>query len=227
MYPLAYLQHMSVHRVMVWDLSKCISGMSHDKLGANEAYPAGHGKDVFGLYSRLVRAEYPTGETPPLATTFINQFLKVRGDFFTDFRPLGWVHSTDKSWWGRMVGFVLTELGDLLKQVGLYHAVRAVQYGLPQSSHHFYSVLERYNSLTGTFFTPVREMKLALHELYEISGLVIGDLPYEEYVPTIEELYLLKKEDPQVYRTYWKVLCHFHICGHTIVWRNKGVKQMY
>jgi len=26
--------------------------------------------------------------------------------------------------------------------------------------------------------------------------LVIGDAPYEEYVPTIEELHLLKKDDP-------------------------------
>jgi len=112
MYPLVYMQHTSVHCAMEWDLSKSISNVS---LGGNEAYPAGHGRDVFGLHPGFVRAEYPIGETPQLAATFINQFLKVRGDFFTDFRPLGWVHSTDKSWWGKMVGFVLTELGDLLK----------------------------------------------------------------------------------------------------------------
>ena len=40
----------------------------------------------------------------------------------------------------------------------------------------------------GTFFTPVGEIGLALHELYEVSGLVIGDAPYEEYVPTTEEV---------------------------------------
>jgi len=71
-----------------------------------------------------------------LTATFINQFLKVRDDFPTDFRPLRWVPSIDRSWWGKMVGFVLTELGDLLKQARLFH--RAIQYGLPQSSHHFY-----------------------------------------------------------------------------------------
>ena len=130
--PLAYFQHMPVYRAMEWDLSQSISGVSLGKLGAKEVYPAGHGKDMFGLYPRLVRAEYPKGETRQLASTFINQFLKVRCDFPTDFRPLGWVHSTDKSWWGRMVGFVLTELRDLLKQVGLYHSVRAMQYGLSQ-----------------------------------------------------------------------------------------------
>ena len=53
----------------------------------------------------------------------------------------------------------------------------------------------------------------------------MGDAPYEEYVPTSEELYLLKKEDPQVYETYWEVLCHFHICGQISSWRNRGVKQ--
>jgi len=67
---------------------------------------------------------------------------------------------------------------------------------------------------------------LLFHELYEVSGLVIGDAPYEEYVPTTEELHLSKKKDPRVYETYWEVLCHFHICGQISIWRNMGVKQM-
>ena len=67
---------------------------------------------------------------------------------------------------------------------------------------HFYAVLEHYNSETCTFFTPVEEMGLAFHEMYEVLGLVIRDAPYEEYVPTSEELHLLRKEDPQVYETY-------------------------
>ena len=64
-----------------------------------------------------------------------------------------------------MVSFVLTELGGLLDQVGLYQAVRAVQYGILQSSQNFFGILEHYNPLTGTFFIPVGEMGLALHEL--------------------------------------------------------------
>ena len=153
--------------------SRCLSGI----LGARKVHPAGHGKEVFGLFPGLLRSEYPVGETPQLSTTFINQFMKVRGDFPVDFRPLGWVHSSDKAWWGKMVGFVLAELEGLLDQVRLYQAVRAVQYGIPQSSHNFYGILEHYNPLTGTFFTPVGEMGLALHELYEASGLVMGDAP--------------------------------------------------
>ena len=57
MYPLAYLQHMSVRRTMEWDLSKSLSSVSLGKLGVNEAYPAGHGKDVLGLQPGFVRVE--------------------------------------------------------------------------------------------------------------------------------------------------------------------------
>jgi len=63
MYPLAYLQHMSVRRTIEWDLSKSFFSVSLGKLGMNEAYSAGHGEDVFGLQPGLVRAKYPTGET--------------------------------------------------------------------------------------------------------------------------------------------------------------------
>jgi len=75
MYPLSYLQHMSVHRTMEWDLSRFVSGVSLDRLGAKEAYPTGHEKDVFSLFFRLVRPEYPKGETSQLAATFIVQLI--------------------------------------------------------------------------------------------------------------------------------------------------------
>ena len=52
-------------------------------------------------------------------------------------------------------------------------------HGIPQSNHHFYTVLERYNLKTCTFFTPIGEMGVALYEMYEISGLVMGDALYE------------------------------------------------
>ena len=101
-----------------------VSGVSLGRLGAKEIHSAGHGKEVFGLFSGLVRSEYSRGETPQLGTTFINQFMRVRGDFPVDFRPLGWVHSSNRSWWGKMVGFVLVKLGALLEQVRLYHSIR-------------------------------------------------------------------------------------------------------
>ena len=111
---------------MDWDLVRPFSGVSLGKIGAHEAYIIGHGKGVLGLQAGLVRAEYPMGETPQLGATFIKQFLEVGGDFPSEFCATGWVHSIDKNWWYRMVGFVLTELGNLLLQAGLYGAVRAI-----------------------------------------------------------------------------------------------------
>jgi len=112
-------------------LVRPFSGLTLGKIGTREAFTVGYRRDVLGLQPGLVRAEYPTGENPQLAATFIRQFLDVRGDFPPEFCATGWVHSTDKTWWGRMVGFGLTEFEDLLLQAGLYRAVRAVQYGIP------------------------------------------------------------------------------------------------
>jgi len=75
--------------------------------------------------------EYLVGETLHQAAMFINQFIAVKGDFPKGkFRALGWVHSSDKDWWLRMVGFVLEDLREELIQTNLYATVRAVQYGI-------------------------------------------------------------------------------------------------
>jgi len=116
---------------MDWDLVKPFSGVSLGKIGAHEAYTTGHERGVLGFQPGLVSAEYPMGETPQFTATFIKQFLDVRGDFPSEFRATGYVHSTDKNWWCRMVWFALEEFGDLLLQPGLYGAVMAVQYGIP------------------------------------------------------------------------------------------------
>ena len=57
----------------------------------------------------------------------------------------------------------------------------------------FFAMLELYNPVTCIFFTPSGELGFALHEMYEVSGLLMGDRPYEEYTPGTEDLYILKK----------------------------------
>jgi len=69
-------------------------------------------------------------------------------------------------------------------------------------------------------------MGFDLHEMYEIPGLVMGNAPYEKYVPSTKELHLLKKDDSLVYETYWEVLCHFNNCSQATNWRSGGIKQM-
>ena len=78
-----------------------------------------------------------------------------------------------------MVGFVLKDLKDEQLQTDLYNDVWAAQYGITQSSHHLFSMLEHYNPETCTFFTLVGEIGFALHEMYEVFRLAIGDIVYK------------------------------------------------
>lgn len=66
----------------------------------------------------------------------------------------------------------------------------------------FFSVSELYNLETGPFITLIGEMDLALYEMYESFGLPMGEIPYEKYVPTREELHLLRAQDTLPYDTY-------------------------
>ena len=101
-----------------------------------------------------------------------------------------------------MVCYVLKELEEPLLQCGLYHAVKAVCYKIAPSHYNFFAILEKYNPDTCTFFTLVGEMGFALHEMFEVSGLSMGNLPYEEYISGTKELHLLKRDAPQEYQTY-------------------------
>ena len=100
-----------------------------------------------------------------------------------------------------MVSYITEQLREPLLQSGLYSAVRDVQYGIKPSHYLFFAMLELYIPNTCTFFTLSGELGFAHHEMYEVSGLPMGELPYEEYVPGTEELHLLK-DATQVYETY-------------------------
>lgn len=80
-----------------------------------------------------------------------------------------------------------------------------------------------YNSEIGTFFTPVGELGLALHELYEVSTLSISEVPYEEYIPTTEELNMLGAKHERIYETYLEMMCHYCICADLTGTKSQGI----
>lgn len=95
-----------------------------------------------------------------------------------------------------MVNFVLEDLKEALLNSGLYAAVRAMHGGIRQHNLNFFAMLELYNPTTCTFFTPSGELGFTLHEMYEVSGLMMRDIPYE-YTPGTEELHIIRKQDPE------------------------------
>ena len=103
---------MSLHRQIDWNLTRLQSGISIGRIFNYSTFPVGHSRDVIGLLSGSMRQEYPKGETPKQANTFISKFMEAKGDFpKSEFQALGWVHTSDKGCWARMVGFVLESWG--------------------------------------------------------------------------------------------------------------------
>ena len=211
---------------MAWDLTRNQGEVVTDQIINRNARPV-RSQVISGLLPGLHRPEFPVGESPESNRTFLHQFRAAGGNYpISDFRALGWVHFQDHGWWHRLVGYVIDNLGDVLRQARLSVAVRAVQYGVPQSAHHFFAMLEMYNPTTITFFTPSGELGFALHEMFNVSGLSMGEIPYKKYVPGTEELQILRRDGLKVYETYWELLCHFHICLQLTGSRYGGVKQM-
>ena len=158
---------------------------------------------VVGLQPGLYRPEFPVGETPASGGTFIHQFKAAGGNYpASDFRTLGWIHFQEKGWWHRLTGHVIDNLGRLLIKAWLQTAGRAVKYGIPLSVPHFFALLEMYNPSSATFFTPCGELGFALHEMFDASGLSMGEIPYEEYVPGAEELQILRRDGLEIYEAY-------------------------
>lgn len=105
-----------------------------------------------------------------------------------------------------MISFVLSNFEAILKDIGLYGVIRNIQYGLPYNAYYLFSISEMYNLKSRIFFTPIGELGFSLNDIFEVSLLSLGELPYKEIVPTMEELRWMKKHDSQVYKTYWEVM---------------------
>lgn len=83
-----------------------------------------------------------------------------------------------------MVDIILTTFRDTLQNFGLYGAIRNVQFGFSHNTYHLYNILEIFNPHSDTFFTLIGELGFTLHEIFEVSLLSMGELPYEQYMPT-------------------------------------------
>jgi len=122
-------------------------------------------RSVIGLHPGNVSHDVPVGENPAQVPT-LNQFVKAEGHYpATDFRTPGWVSAFKQQWWSSLTLYVLEALKNDLKWLGLYEAVRATCFGISINMLTFYAIFEMYCPVSGTFFTPVDELEMALHEM--------------------------------------------------------------
>ena len=64
-----------------------------------------------------------------------------------------------------MTLYVLAHFEEDLERLGLHEAVRATCYGIQMSVANFNAIFELYCLAIGTFFTPIGELDMTLHEM--------------------------------------------------------------
>ena len=84
-----------------------------------------------------------------------------------------------------MVSYVTKQLRKPLLQSSMSTAVRVVQYGIPQS---LTIALPCWSYIT-PIHVPSSPQAESYHKMYEVSGLLMGEMLYEEYIPGTEEFY--------------------------------------
>lgn len=130
---------------MEWCFTKDRDGIPVGNFGCQDPYQNGLDRYLTNLLSERVAKDFPLSKSPKLASTFLNDFLKFKGHYpANNFRTPGWVYSTDRMRWSRMISFMLTNFKATLKDIGLYGAIRNVQYDYSHSAYHLFSILEIY-----------------------------------------------------------------------------------
>ena len=111
------------------------------------------------MHPGRVGQDLPRGENSVMAQIFLNQFIRVQGNYLArDFRAPGWVHPAQKLWWRDLTLYVLDYFGEDLMRVGLHEAVRATCYGIKINVPNFFAIFKPYCPATGTFFTLIGEI---------------------------------------------------------------------
>lgn len=159
---------------------------------------------MIGLLLGIIFRDISVDESFNMARTFQNELVKNKGECpAKNFSAPGCIHVGVKDWWALLTGFVLTKFEKELSNIGFFNVVRATQYGIDTNPALLFVVLELYNPTTDTFFILDGKMGFTLHEMWQILGLPIRDVSYEEYFFGTEEFEILASRDSALYHTLW------------------------
>jgi len=115
-YPMSFFQLVTMLRVMTWGVSWCIESVHVGVLTLGAFTRSGPLRSVIDLHPGHVSREVPMEENPAQVSTFLNRFVKVRGNYLAaDFRTPGWVCSSKQAWWISLTMYVLEVFNTNLK----------------------------------------------------------------------------------------------------------------
>ena len=98
---------------------------------------------VLGLHPGRIGQDIPIGENLAMAQTFLNQLVKVQGNYpARDFSAPGWVRPAQKPLWRDLTLYVLKYFEADLMRLGLHEAVRATCHGIKISVPNFFAIFE-------------------------------------------------------------------------------------
>ncbi|XP_020272747.1 uncharacterized protein LOC109847926 [Asparagus officinalis] len=211
---LLMFRNLSVGREMFWKLTENHEHIHCGFIGKEATPGSSERAHVRGLHPGVLGQDnIPQNEKIVQANTVKNRLAAAGKRLPREtFRCYGWVHySGNKWWWTRMTQYVLKRFGRELAGLGLDVPIRATMHGLQSSVSHFLCLFEIYNPDTNTFFTKNGELGLPLHEMMQVSALPMGDVPYQEFFPTTNQLIKMKDSSTATYDTLWELTCHYHI----------------
>jgi len=82
---------------MNWHVTRFTESVHVEILTFQGFSRTGPPRSIIGLHPGNVGRDVPVGENPIMVPTFLNQFVKAKGNYpATDFRMPGWVHSFKK-----------------------------------------------------------------------------------------------------------------------------------
>lgn len=141
------LQRISVSYQIEWSLTQNQDDFPVCSFDNYSPYQDSPNRYLTGLFSGRVGKDFSLGESPQFTSIFLNDFIKSKGQYPAhNFHTSRWTYSTDKMWQSRMINFVLSNFKVILKDIGLYGAIRNIQYGLSHNVYHLFSILEMYKS---------------------------------------------------------------------------------
>ena len=98
--------------------------------------------------------------------------------------------------------YILEHFEAKLKKIELHEAVRATYHGMEISVPNFFAIFELYCLATGSFFTPIGELGLGLHEMWEIFNLRWVQCHIRNIFSCAMELEQMEKDDREMFEMY-------------------------
>lgn len=129
---------------------------------------------VMGLFLGVITHNILVTEKSVMIKSFKNELTILKSNYLAaNFCTPGWTNSSKTDRWMH-TGFILDKYVTRLRELGLYQAIQAIQYGISNNPAQLFALQEMYALSPGTFFIPNCELAIRLHKMSIVLGCQWG-----------------------------------------------------